>query len=438
MRFEELRDRRIVIWGAAREGTAALTELRRRGMDAEFAVTGGREEDEQARERLLAAEVVVKSPGIPRTEPLFAEIEARGVAVTSLTDLWMSENAHRVLGITGTKGKSTTAALSHHLLGSVQVSSTLVGNGGTPVTDGDDAGARVAVTEISSYQAADLETSPRVGVLTSLFPEHLPWHGGYDSYVADKLNMFAHGTEVAVVPEGDAGLADLVRSRTGSGARVVAPSSVGLSVLPDEIVWEDVGTLALAEVPLLGRHNVQNVLLALTGVSEVLGADRSARATMLASVHSFAPLEHRMQVVASCGECVWVDDGLATAPEAVAAALDAHDDRDVTLILGGADRGLSFAPLVAHLARPGRRGAVRIIAVGPAGARWVEEGGAPGVDSLLAQKFGQALEWARSRSSGPRVVLLSPGAPSFDEFADFEERSAAFRAAAREACGSTS
>src|SRR5690606_12891024 len=93
--------------------------------------------------------------------------------------------AHRVLAVTGTKGKSTTSSIAHHLLTAVGLRASLVGNGGVPVTDGDSVDAECAVMEVSSYQAADLAVSPRVAVVTSLYPEHLPWHGSYDQYVAD-------------------------------------------------------------------------------------------------------------------------------------------------------------------------------------------------------------------------------------------------------------
>lgn len=437
MRFEDLADRDVVIWGAGREGRAAHAELARRGIAARFALTGDAPAPTDlaapvttgpaAVDLLLAADVVIKSPGVPRTSPDLVRVRAAGVAVTSLTDLWLAANAARALAVTGTKGKSTTSAIARHLLASVGVSASLVGNGGTPVTEGDSTAAAVAVTEVSSYQAADLAVSPRIAVVTSLYPEHLPWHGGYEQYVADKLNLIAHGPEVVVLPALDGDLADLVRERVGPASRLVAPADLGIAVSAAGIDWAGIGRLASDEIPIRGRHNHVNVALALTAVTAGLDLPSDTRPRLLAAVQSFAPLAHRLETVPSADGRRWVDDSLATAPEAVVAALEAYADSPVTLLLGGADRGLDFEPLRAYLAERPTTAPVEVVAVGPAGARWLAEGGPR---TRHAGSFAQALDWIRADPDASDVVLLSPGAPSFDEFADYEERSAAFRAAA--------
>lgn len=452
MRFDDLFGRNLVIWGAGREGRAALAELTARHLPAVVAITGldalptdldpalaavalvGAE----AERALESADIVIKSPGIAHTNPQFLRLVDLGVTVTSLTALWLAANTERVIGVTGTKGKSTTSALIHHLLGRVGITATLVGNGGTPVTVGDPGGAaeaQVAVTEVSSYQAADLTTSPRVAVVTSLYPEHLPWHGSYEQYVADKLNLVAHGCHVAVVPDldGPAGeVARLVAGRVESATRVLTPADLGLRVSAAAVTWDGVGTLRAADVPLRGVHNLVNVTLALAAVdafatSIAVPVDRAA---LLAAVSSFAPLSHRLERVPSGDGRAWVDDSLATAPEAVVAALETYPDTAVSLIAGGSDRGLSFTPLLDHLAA--RQGMIEVLAVGPAGARLATEAAAAGLTTpiRLAPDFATALAWGRENAGGTDVVLLSPGAPSFDEFTSYEERSEAFRAGA--------
>lgn len=384
-------------------------------------------------ECLQTANVVVKSPGIPHTSPEFLRLRDIGVAVTSLTDLWLNDNTDRVIAVTGTKGKSTTSALIHHLLGGLGVSSTLVGNGGTPVTAGDHANAQVAVAEVSSYQAADLTVSPRLAVITSLYPEHLPWHGSFEQYVEDKLNLVAHGPEVVVVPDATGNLGASVTARIKSGTNLVTPAQVGLSASDRGITWDEIGELTSEHVPLRGRHNVVNLMLALTAVSTFLDLGRSNRLRLMNSVHSFAPLAHRLETVPSHDGRLWVDDSLATAPEAVVAALESFPGVRVTLIVGGSDRGLTFAPLIDYLAKRPSAASVRVIAVGPAGARLIDEAGNTLRPSRLPTDFGTALDWASEDPRGSDVVMLSPGAPSFDEFANYEERSAAFRAAAARA-----
>ena len=438
MRFDDLVGRDVVIWGAGREGRAAFAALRQRHVPATFAITGGGAAPtdlgttaavgDDALPRLLSADVVIKSPGVPRTADEHVALRAQGVPITSLTDLWLDANAERVLAVTGTKGKSTTSSIAHHLLRSAGIPASLVGNGGTPVTEGDTDESLVAVTEVSSYQAADLSVSPRVAVVTSLYPEHLPWHGGYEQYVADKLNLVAHDPELVVVPDLAGDLADLVRTRVGGATSLVSPSSVGVSVSPDAVTWAGVGRLDAADVPLSGLHNLTNAALALTAVA-VGHDDVTDRGSLLSSLGSVAPLAHRLEPVPSRDGRRWVDDSLATAPEAVVAALETFRDLRVTLILGGADRGLSFAPLREYLRRRDS-GHVAVVATGPAGERWLREGGP---DTELVGGFDEAMELVHRDVDGSDVVLLSPGAPSFDEFASYVERSAAFRSAASHA-----
>lgn len=437
VRFKDLAGRNVVIWGAGREARAAHEELRRRGIPGLLAVTGGGPVPTDltaiaavgtaALERLKGADVIIKSPGVPRTCPEFRCIRELAIPVTSLTDLWLSANAARVLAVTGTKGKSTTSSLVHHLLVSIGVPASLVGNGGTPVTYGDTTGAQVAVTEVSSYQAADLTCSPRVAVVTSLYSEHLPWHGGYDEYVDDKLNMITYGPELVVIPDLDSNVAVLVRTRLGARSQLVVPDSLGITWSDVGISWEGVGSLDPDQIPIQGRHNYANIALALAVVVsgfKMLGDNRRG---LLAAVESFAPLRHRLETVPSNDGRRWVDDSLATAPEAVVAALETFPDSRVALILGGADRGLSFEPLTTYLSTRSSHASVDVVAVGPAGARWMASGGP---SSTLAPSFAAAMRLVRTELDTAEIVLLSPAAPSFDEFASYEQRAGAFRVAA--------
>ncbi|MDR0592646.1 MAG: UDP-N-acetylmuramoyl-L-alanine--D-glutamate ligase [Bifidobacteriaceae bacterium] len=475
MRFEDLTGRSVVIWGAGREARAAHQELARRGIDSTLAVTDQATVPQDLRAitatgpkavaRLESAQVIVKSPGIARTAPAFRRLAALGVPLTSLTDLWLADNARRTVAVTGTKGKSTTSALIAHLLRKAGVGVSLVGNLGTPVTAEAADAATLAVAEISSYQAADLTVSPRLAVVTSLYPEHLPWHGGFEQYVHDKLNLVAHGPEAVIIPDGADELARLVADRAGPATRVIRPSDAGLTVTASSktasgkaagLGWEGVGWLAAADLPLRGAHNLANAALAVAAADLALQGLGRTWARSLEPLRSFAPLAHRLEPVPSGDGRTWIDDSLATAPEAVVAALAAYPDARVTLLLGGADRGLSFAPLTSYLAGRPARNRVGIIAVGPAGRRFTAEAasaiggrdeggpangdgaanpggtatGAAAVGPRLAPDFATALTWASANPADSDMVMLSPGAPSFDEFDSFEERSAAFRAAA--------
>ena len=433
MRFEDLAGLTVVVWGAGREGIAALDELRGRGIEATVAVTGSGALPEGARgasgqaglEALLAADVVVKSPGIPKTSTQFQQLVAAGVRLTSLSDLWLGANHARVIGITGTKGKSTTSAVTTHILAALGWDSRLVGNVGTAVT-GVLGPGQVAVMEVSSYQASSLTVSPRVAVVTSLFPEHLPWHGGFDAYRDDKFNLLAHDPEVVVVSDLQPELRERARL-VAPQAQLLTPAGLGLHVTSRTIVWEGVGELRSDELQLRGHHNLSNAALGLAAAKAWCGDDLDA-STALASLREVQPLEHRLQTVPSNDGRTWVDDSLATNPQAVEAALRTWPDSPVVLILGGSERDLPFQPLIDFLASRGAP--TEVLTIGPAGHRFADEAASRIPGLVKADNFADAMRLARSSQLTEAIVLLSPCAPSFDEFTDYRGRSKAFREAA--------
>ena len=231
MHLADLRGRNVAVWGTGREGVAAVRAIApvapaslvavddRRNF---LATTWSRQlsalaplhAGPSAFEALSRADVVVRSPGIAQTHPWMVELRQRGVRVTGGTALWMATHARRTVGVTGSKGKSTTSSLISHLLAAVGRPNAYGGNIGVPVLDLPDAGEYVL--ELSAYQCADLDDSPRVCALTSLFPEHLDWCGGEQEYYRDKLNLVANGPERVVVNGADPRLAaELAKRFTG-------------------------------------------------------------------------------------------------------------------------------------------------------------------------------------------------------------------------------
>lgn len=430
MRLTDLLGRRVVVWGAGVEGRSAVDACRRHGVEVTQVVTVEDEPlDSDAVKQLSAAEVVVKSPGVPVASALYRHLEEQGVAFTSGTDLWMGEHAHLAVGVTGSKGKSTTASLMAALLEAAGRPVVLAGNVGVPLLDRVDStpetSATVFVLELSSYQCQSLTRSPRVVCVTSLFPEHLPWHGGEEAYYRDKLNIAAHGPEVVVGNGRDA------RVR----ALLPAASDVPVVLLDDDgdirvdaggdLVWDGVLRVPAHELALPGRHNAQNMALALLTLVEagLLGEDEAVPVREVLT--GFTPLAHRLERVPSTDGRRWVDDGLATAPEAVAAALAVFEDDEVALVLGGSDRGLDFSHLADYL--HGRSTPVHVLCIGAAGERFAREATGTGHDVRRFPGLDEALAWARSDDDPASVVLLSPGAPSFDAFANYAERSRRFR-----------
>ena len=209
MKLEDLCARRVAVWGLGQEGTDLVGLLRERGVEPLLAD----DDPATASSRLgtvgegsvvapgdldwTSVDVVVRAPGVSRYRPELAAAEAAGTTVTTAMAVWLADFADAsVLAVTGTKGKSTTAALAAAVLSAMGRRVELVGNIGVPVTE--TYGRRRAdayVVEISSYQATDVTTTPPVCVLTSLAPDHLDWHGGVEPYYRDKLRLLEAGPD---------------------------------------------------------------------------------------------------------------------------------------------------------------------------------------------------------------------------------------------------
>ncbi|HKP88370.1 MAG TPA: UDP-N-acetylmuramoyl-L-alanine--D-glutamate ligase [Thermoleophilaceae bacterium] len=446
MRFADLAGRRVGVWGAGREGLAAHRALREQEPEREVVVYTDAPVPEQEREafgggaafadgpdgfgRLEGCEVVIRSPGVSRYRPEVDRLRSTGVELTTGTNLWFEEHwRERVVAVTGTKGKSTTSSLIAHVLNESGVRATLGGNVGRAPLDimRVEPAPDVWVLELSSFQAADLVRGPSIGVLLNVHPEHLDWHGTPERYMADKANLFLRRTDtLAVLNHADARVAalaeKLVDVRWFGDERSLHADERGGIRRGDELLYEP-GTLRLR-----GVHNALNACAALTAVEE-LGLDAAALGDPL---RSFEPLPHRLEPVGTHGGVTFVNDSISTTPAAATAALHALAEAPIALIAGGYERGQDYSGLVAAI---GDSTVQLVVGLPDTGRRIVAEIEALGGDgpaTALASDVDEAVALAAAGLSGGGTVLLSPAAPSYVQFRNFEERGQAFaRAAAR-------
>ena len=421
----DLDGRTVGIWGFGREGISmartaaaagavrieAVDDVGRRPFEepagiANLTVFRGSEH----LARLRGCDVVFVSPGVPWRQPFFEELRGSDVRISSAADWFMSRHGSSTIGITGTKGKSTTASFLGHLLSQIGVDAVVAGNIGTPLSDLSPAADVVVVAELSSQQAALLTTSPAVAVVTNLYADHLDWHGDRDSYYLAKTNVFRNGARTLVTtPEVMDVLARLGITCPPPSLRLVDPTEVrrpeGQSVMTYE-------------------HNVVSGALAAVAAGEMIGRPVTPD-EVDAAVQSFQGLPHRLQTVRTTGRIRWIDDTLATTGESVAAALRAMPrDAHVALIVGGMDRQLNYDQLDEYL----RSGARRVSLIqSPTNGAAIGSGFAREHPSRthLVDSLEQAVRAAKALPDVD-VVLLSPGAASYDLFANFEAKSAAY------------
>jgi UDP-N-acetylmuramoylalanine--D-glutamate ligase len=420
MRFDEP----VLLYGAGREALSTRAFLKSRQPELKVFVTvdsGAADipDTEQIAADDLAAAIadrrfglIVKSPGVSRYKPVFDLARASGIPVTSNLNLWGAAYRHdrTVVAITGTKGKSTTATLTHLMLTRSGIDAGLAGNVGLAPLEIADRHP-VVVFELSSYQTADMNFLPDVAALTNLYPEHVDWHGSVERYYADKLNLIDRDGSFAVAlgaaARGNALVAKAVRDHR--------------RLLPDLTPEQNLAIEnAVSRSRLRGAHNLDNALLA-AQVTLAIGGSVDG---ILQGIAAFRPLPHRLEEH-RFGAVTVVNDSISTTPEATKAALAAYPGHRIALIAGGHERQQDYAELATLLAG---RGVTTLVTLPVTGQRLAQATRtvAPDIDVVEASDLDAAITALAGRQAQFDTIILSPGAPSYNQFKNFEERGARF------------
>jgi UDP-N-acetylmuramoylalanine--D-glutamate ligase len=455
----ELRNKRVLVVGLARTGVAtalfcaardarvtatdtraeseigaAAAELRRAGVGLELA--GHRQE------LIQDADLIIPSPGVPADAPLLQSARSKGVTIWSEIELASRFLKGRLIGITGSNGKTTTTSLIEHILKNAGFSTILAGNIGTPlisyVEKTND--KTITVAELSSFQLELIEKfHPNSSVFLNLTPDHLDRHHTLESYGAAKARIFENQTEAdsAVLNADDPGTTPYAPAKPQvfwfSRKQRVAE---GAFVKENEILFRREGieekVLKLADISLAGAHNVENVLAAVAA-TRLAGAEP---ASIAKGVRSFAGVEHRLEFVAEIGGVRFYNDSKATNVDAARKALDAFPGR-ILIILGGKDKGSDYTVLQAPL----REKAILALLIGAAASK-IEQQISGSVAIEQAGTIERAVETAAHAARPGDVVLLAPACASFDQFQNYEQRGRAFKELVhqleRQAAGTTS
>ncbi|HEY4928218.1 MAG TPA: UDP-N-acetylmuramoyl-L-alanine--D-glutamate ligase [Acidimicrobiales bacterium] len=434
--------RRVAVWGMGAEGLALVTLAVERGVEPMLiddlaadaaervaaALGGSRSVSAPGDVDWSTVDVVVRAPGVSRYRAELAAAESAGATVTTAMALWLEDHADApVLAITGTKGKSTTAAMAAAILEADGRRVELVGNIGIPVVDTYRRPRPDAyVVEVSSYQAADVTRSPGVVVLTSLAPDHLDWHGGVDAYYRDKLRLVEAGPpgRLAVNAGNDEALDRTAghpdRTLFGPDGRVRVDGDGWIEVDGTDVV--DTNRLRVT-----GRHNAWNLCGAITGILLLTDAAPSTPAVESA-VDGFAGLPSRCQVLGERDGRTYVDDALASNPFAAATSVESFAGRPLTVIVGGADRGVDPGPLADALAA--HRPAASVVLLPPGSVRLRTALVAAVTKVRSAADLDEAVEIAEGLTAPGGVVLFSPGAPTPEGGGGYRSRSRSFATAA--------
>jgi len=439
MRFNDFKNARVAILGTGREGQAVWRQVRSRfpaqklSLFAESDIDAGFLQQLNPRvddyhvgplefERLKHFDIFVRSAGLSPYRQVLKELRLIGKQFTSASSLWFAENPDaKTICISGTMGKSTTAALTAHLLARAGVKTCLAGNIGRPILDCDSVDVEWWVIELSSYQLSDLEAKPDIAVLLNLSDEHVDWHGGVERYAADKLRLAELAADGRVI----ANFTDtrLVERLT---------QTPGVTWFNHEKTWQagednvsgssDRRVSAPASLP--GEHNMQNLAAALTVLDELgLEIDNIDDA-----LSSFTGLPHRLELLGEKAGIRYVNDSISTTPVSVAAALQTVGIKDVVLLLGGMDRGLGWNDFAAELSAKTPYAIITLPDNGPKILDCLRRAGVKPEGGLHAvEELSRAVSLAQALVPEKGCILLSPGAPSFPHFRDYEDRGNQFK-----------
>ena len=439
MYFSDLENLRVAILGTGREGQAVWRQLRRRFPGKLLYLFAESEIDSGFLQQLDPAidkchtgplnfdhlkqfDVLVRSAGISPYRQELKDLRSAGKQFTTASNLWFAENPDaKTICISGTMGKSTTAALTAHLLSRAGIKTCLAGNIGRPMLDCENVDADWWVIELSSYQISDLVAEPDIVMLLNLSEEHVDWHGGAERYAADKLKL----AELA-------GKGRIIANFANSMLVGKLEEFPGVIWFNHEEKWWAGGDgvfgsnerQVAAPVSLPGEHNMQNLAAALTVVDE-LGLQIE---DIDEALRSFTGLPHRLQLIAENSGIRYIDDSISTTPVSVAAALQTLGYADVVLLLGGMDRGLDWGDFAEELSNRTPHAIITLPDNGPRIFNVLERAGVKPAGGLHAlTQLSDAVEMAQTLVPENGCILLSPGAPSFPHFRDYEERGNQFK-----------
>lgn len=433
--------RSTLILGYGLEGKFAYSYLRHKYPDFKFAIADRNPiaiSDKKIKvfsgQNYLDAvndyEVIIKSPGISDLKPRLMEAKSAGQEITSITNMFLAVYGSQTIGVTGTKGKSTTASLIYEILKASGKKVYLIGNIGFDPLEHltakfDD--NKIFVYELSSYQLSSAHYSPRISVFINIFPDHLPYHQGFNNYFQAKTNItnFQGKNDVLIYNSEYPAIKKLAADTKAKTVSYLKECSVK----NNSIYYHSKKIIALNKINLLGSHNLKNIMAAICVAKQYKIADNNIEK----AVAKFVNLEHRLQFVGRYNDISFYDDAISTTPESTLVALDVFKEKIGTIILGGEDRGYKFSVLAKRLAELKVANFVFFPNSGAAIAKEIkiayQKKKLSSPKTLFTKSMDEAIKFSYQNTQSEYVCLLSTASPSYSLFKDFKEKGNLFQAA---------
>ena len=432
---------KIALLGFGLETKSAYHFLRKKYPDATFDIY-----DQSAESKLAApqqsevflgvndfsqveADVLVRTPAVnPKDLPF-------GANITSVSRLFFENSPAKIIGVTGSKGKGTTASFIAEILRAAGIKTHLVGNIGLPALDilSEVQPEDIVVYELSSFQLWDMEKSPSIAVITNIEPDHLDVHDDFDDYVQAKMNIFAHQTadDFAIYNgQNKEILSRINQLKTETPAKFIAfPSSECAHISGDQFAWNGQELFNLNILKLPGAHNQSNALAAINATFPILNAKfdnlEDIKRAWTEGLAKFEGLPHRLKFVAEKGGVKFYDDSIATTPGSAIAAINAFSAPKI-LILGGSDKGADLSELVEKIAKSSASEVKNVVLIGSEADNLQNKLAEVGFRRFINLGKGavmpEIVETAYDLAVAGDIVILSPAHASFDMFKSYSDR----------------
>ncbi len=366
---------------------------------------------------------VVKNPGVRLDHPVV--LKAKDFNVPVITEL---EVAYRylpevkIVGITGSNGKTTTTIIAYEFLKAAGLPVHLAGNIGYPLCSQikDIQNGDILVVEISSHQLVNLDTfKVDIAVLTNLFPVHLDFFGTYEKYKLNKLRIFRNQSalDVAILNKGDNEVCELTQNLKAKKVYFSSKGDADICIDKNAIIYKEEKVVETSDIRVKGLHNYENIMAAILVAKEFNVSNNVIKEVL----NNFAGVEHRIEFVRKLNGREFYNDSKATNVDSTITALKSFDN-EVVLILGGLDRGHSFEPLLPYLTR-----VKHIVCYGETKDRIKQFALDNNIDVTVTDNLEEATKAAYNISLEGDTILLSPSCASWDQYKSFEERGNEFK-----------
>lgn len=439
-------DKKVLILGFSKSGISAARYLNRHG--AEVFITECKEKKDEDNEKIeelnnLGIKVemgghsqefiegsycAVTSPGIPPSSEIFQRLRNENISIISEVELAYQESPKPFIAITGTNGKTTTTALTSHIL-SEEFKAPACGNIGNPPCDFLDlpeGEVDYFVCEMSSYQIATSNSfKAQIACWLNFTPDHLDWHGGLENYFDAKAKIFQipQNPVFAVFNGVDDKLLEFSKTCPSEVFLFAKEVEDNCCYVKDNAIYFkrkkiEEHIIDLKDCPLVGEHNYQNIMCAVI-VAKLVGLDNEK---IKSAIKTFTSPEHRLEFVSEYKGIKFYNDSKATNPEAAIVAVKSFNDADVTLIAGGRDKNTDLTEFCQEI----KKHIKTVILIGEATRRFNENLKKNGFDNII---FEETIQSAIDKSIElkSQIVLLSPACASFDMFKSYEERGKVFK-----------